>query len=310
MNPINPMKPNKTRNVKFISDSGCDIPQGWEVQYGIDIMSFEVELDDVIYRERENVTAKEFYSLMNNSQSIPVTNQITVPRFEEKFRECISDFKQGGAGEVIAILINSKGSQTYFNALAARKNLSESGELPPDMNIHIIDSRTYSVGYGYALIEAVKKIDAGQSVTQVIAYLEDWFACAEVYMLPLNLRHMKKSGRITAAAAFLGELMGLKPVVSLIDGESQVVKKVRGEKALLDEAASVAKSRAIPQTPWIAVCADEREFYDTFTMRMSKELGSPPALESYLGCVVSVNTGPKVVALIIKGQNRGPMKYN
>ena len=56
-------------------------------------------------------------------------------------------------------------------------------------------------------IEAAKKLEAGQSMDMVVNYLEDWFASVELYITGFNLRHMKKSGRIKAAAAFLGELM-------------------------------------------------------------------------------------------------------
>jgi DegV family protein with EDD domain len=262
-------------------------------------MSFEIMLDDVVYHERIDVTGREFYPLMNNSPSVPTTNQITVPRFEEKFRECIAR----GEREIITVLINSKGSQTYFNALKARENLMQSGELGAT-SLHIVDSRTYSLGYGYPLIEAVKMIDAGDTVEGVLAYLDNWFSCAEVYLLPLNLRHMKKSGRITAAAAFLGELMGLKPIISLIDGVSVVQKKTRGEQSFLDEAAKIIAAAVTPETPWVALCADDREFYDKLVMKMSKTLGRPPAMESYLGCAVGANTGPKVAALVIKGQSR------
>ncbi|MCL1865797.1 MAG: DegV family protein [Oscillospiraceae bacterium] len=292
----------KKRRVKFITDSGCDLPDGAEIQYNIDIMSFEIELDDVVYHEREDISYKEFYSKMNRSDSIPKTNQITVPRFEEKIRECVLAKHEC----VIMVLINSAGSQTYFNALKAKENLEKAGEIG-DLRLYIIDSRTYSLGYGYPLVESVKKIDAGQSVEQVLAYLDDWFSCAEVYLFPLNLRHMKKSGRITAAAAFLGEIMGLKPIISLIDGVSEVLRKVRGEKAFLDEACKVVQSAAIPQTPWLCVCADDRDFYDKFAMKMSKAMGSLPAMESHLGCAVSTNTGPKVAAVVVKGKNRGKM---
>jgi DegV family protein with EDD domain len=276
-----------------------------EERYGIDVMHFEVMLDDVLYRERIDVTPQEFYALMNNSSSIPTTNQITVPRFEAKFAEC----KAQGESEVLVVLINSRGSQTYANAVMAKKNLEEKGALD-GMKIHIVDSRTYSVGYGHPLIESVKKIDAGQSAQRVLAYLDDWFSSAEVYILPINLRHMKKSGRITAAAAFLGELMGLKPVISLIDGVSEVQKKVRGEKAVIDEAAKFIKTRIVPETPWLALCGDNDEFYGAMVRRLSKEIGAPPAMESFVGCAVGTNTGPKMGAFVIKGANRGKATYS
>jgi len=290
------------RKYRVLTDSGCDLPDGWEEKYGVDIMNFEVMLDDVIYNERKDITTKEFYSLMNNSSSLPTTNQIVAPRFEEKFLE----YQAEGVKDVLTVLINSRGSQTYANAVFAKKSLEEKGELS-GMDIRIIDSRTYSIGYGYPLIEAVKKMDAGQSLEQAAAYLEDWFCSAEVYILPLNLKYMKKSGRITAAAAFLGELMGLKPVISLIDGESVVLGKVRGEKAVIDEAVKIVKSKIIPQTPWLALSGEEAGFFGDMVRSFQKELGSPPAMESFVGCVVSCNTGPKVAAVIIKGENRGPM---
>ncbi|MDR0221924.1 MAG: DegV family protein [Oscillospiraceae bacterium] len=292
------------RNVKVITDSGCDLPAGMENKSGIDIMHFEIMLDDVLYRERFDIAPREFYALMNNSSSIPTTNQITVPRFEAKFLEC----KAEGEREVIVVLINSRGSQTYANAVMAKKNLEENGGLD-GVKVHIVDSRTYSVGYGYPVVEAAKKLDMGQSAEQVLAYLDDWFSCAEVYIVPMSLRHMKKSGRITAAAAFLGELMGLKPVISLIDGVSEVQKKVRGEKAVIDEAARHIKSRIVPETPWLALCGDNSGFYDALVKRLSKEIGAPPSMESFVGCAVGANTGPNMGAFVIKGANRGKMTY-
>jgi len=294
----------KKRNFRALTDSGCDLPDGMEEQYGIDILSFEVLLDDIIYNERKDITTKEFYALMNNSLSLPTTNQIVTPRFEAKFLE----YQAEGVKEVLVVLINSRGSQTYANALLAKKTLTEKGELS-GMDIRIVDSRTYSIGYGYPLVEAVKKMDAGQSLDQAAAYLEDWFACAEIYILPLNLKYMKKSGRITAAAAFLGELMGLKPVISLIDGNSEVLRKVRGEKAVIDEAVKIVKDKITPKTPWLALGADEPGFYGDMVKAFAKEFGAP-AFESLVGCVVSCNTGPKVAALIIKGENRGALPMN
>jgi DegV family protein with EDD domain len=295
--------PNK-RKVKFITDSGCDLPEGYEMLFGIDIVSFEVTLDDVTYNERVDIKPKEFYELMNASQNVPVTNQIIVPRWEEKFRQHIA----AGEKEVIVVTINSKGSQTYFNAVQAKKNLLESGELG-DMVLHIVDSRTYSIGYGYALVEAIKKYDAGETVEQILAYLDDWFSCMEIYLFPLNLRHMKKSGRITAAAAVVGGLMGLCPVISLIDGVSTVLKKVRGEKALLEEAAKVIKE-SIGTNPWTGLIAEDEEFYGKLKAKLTEDLGSPPVFEAHMGCVVSTNTGPKVAAILAKGKHRGAMKYD
>lgn len=207
--------------VKLITDSASDITPEDEKKYGIDIMPFDITLGDESLRERVDFTAPEFLEMIDKSEYLPKTSQITEIRFAEKFEHYYNE----GYDAVIMVLINSTGSKTYENALLARKNLLEEHPEMAKMRIEIIDSHCYSLGYGYPVIEAAKKLIAGQSVDNVVAYLTDMFNNCEIYIIGFNLRHMKKSGRINAAAAFLGELMGLKPLISLIDGESEVVKR-------------------------------------------------------------------------------------
>ena len=218
--------------VKLITDSASDITPEDEKKYGIDIMPFDITLGDESLRERVDFTAPEFLEMIDKSEFLPKTSQITEIRFAEKFEHYYNE----GYDAVIMVLINSTGSKTYENALLARKNLLEEHPEMAKMRIEIIDSHCYSLGYGYPVIEAAKKLIAGQSVDNVVAYLTDMFNNCEIYIIGFNLRHMKKSGRINAAAAFLGELMGLKPLISLIDGESEVVKKSRGEKNAIADA--------------------------------------------------------------------------
>ena len=231
--------------VKIITDSGCDISKEDEARYGIDIMNFDITLGNRSIVERVTYTAEEFLELEANSEELPKTSQITVTRFEEKFKECVRE----GYDDVIVVLINSTGSQTYANAIQAYNMLKDDGELG-NTDFHIMDSHCYSLGYGYPVVEAARKLEAGQSCKMVLAFMEDWFNCCEIYIIGFNLRHMKKSGRISAAAAFLGEMLSLKPVISLIDGESRVVKKCRGEKAAVAAAVDYISEKMIPETPW------------------------------------------------------------
>ena len=253
---------------KIITDSGCDISKEDELRYNIDIMSFEVTLGDRTLIERQTVTNKEFYELIDKSEDLPKTSQITVFRFEEKFRECVKE----GWEDVIVVLINSTGSQTYANAVQAEQNLREAGELG-NTRIHVVDSHCYSVGYGYPVVEGARKLEAGMSCEMVLAFMEDWFNCCEIYIIGFNLRHMKKSGRISAAAAFLGEMLSLKPVISLIDGESKVIKKCRGEKAAVLAAVDYIYEQMIPETPWHILTTTAPEMEELFRKQMEKKCG-------------------------------------
>ena len=283
--------------VKIITDSGCDISKEDEARYNIDIMSFEVTLGDQTLIERQTVTNHEFYDLIDKSEFLPKTSQITVFRFEEKFKECASE----GWEDVIVVLINSTGSQTYANAVQAEKNLRESGALGKT-KIHVVDSHCYSLGYGYPIVEGAKKLEAGASCEMVLGFMEDWFNCCEIYIIGFNLRHMKKSGRISAAAAFLGEMLALKPVISLIDGESKVLKKCRGEKAAV--LAAVDYEQMIPETPWHILTTTAPEMEELFRKTMVKKCGRDLVMQEECGYVVASNAGPKFIGVIIKGKPR------
>ena len=285
--------------VKIITDSGCDISKEDEARYNIDIMSFEVTLGDQTLIERQTVTNHEFYDLIDKSEFLPKTSQITVFRFEEKFKECAAE----GWEDVIVVLINSTGSQTYENAVQAEKNLRESGALG-ETKIHVVDSHCYSLGYGYPVVEGAKKLEAGASCEMVLGFMEDWFNCCEIYIIGFNLRHMKKSGRISAAAAFLGEMLALKPVISLIDGESKVVKKCRGEKPAVLAAVDYIYEQMIPETPWHILTTTAPDMEELFRKTMAKKCGRDLVMQEECGYVVASNAGPKFIGVIIKGKPR------
>ena len=285
--------------VKIITDSGCDISKEDEARYNIDIMNFDITLGDRSIIERVTYTAEEFLELEANSEELPKTSQITVPRFEEKFKECVRE----GWEDVIVVLINSTGSKTYDNAVQAYHMLKDDGELG-NTNFHIIDSHCYSLGYGYPVVEAARKLEAGQSCKMVLGFMEDWFNCCEIYIIGFELRHMKKSGRISAAAAFLGEMLSLKPVISLIDGESKVVKKCRGEKAAVTAAVDYISERMIPQTPWHLLTTTNPDMEELFRKSYGKKVGYDLTMQETCGGVVACNAGTNFIGVILKGKAR------
>ena len=287
------------RKVKIITDSGCDISKENEQKYGIDIMSFEITLGDETIIERVTMSNEDFLQKIKTSEFLPKTAQITTVRFEEKFLECAEQ----GYEDVIMVLINSTGSQTYANAVLAEKNLREEGKLG-NMRLHIIDSHCYSLGYGWPVVEAARKLEAGMSVDMVVAYLVDWFNCLEIYIIGFDLRHMKKSGRINDAAAFLGELMGLRPIISLIDGVSVVVKKSRGDKNAVADAVNYISGRMIPETPWQVLTSTVPENEEAFIRQFSKKVGSEPTMTETVGGVVASNAGYAFIGVLLKGNPR------
>ena len=210
--------------IRIITDSGCDISKENEEKYKglLEIMPFMVTIQGKSYVDRQDIQAEEFYKVLKEQQEIPKHSQITAIQFEDKYRELYAQ----GVRTIIVDVINGAGSQTYSNAQLAKQNVAD--ELK-DLTVYVVDSQNYTLAYGYPVIEACKKLEAGQSAESVVSYLEDWARHSEAFIVGFDLRHMKKSGRITAAASFLGELMGLKPLIYLAAEKTEVLRKARGD---------------------------------------------------------------------------------
>lgn len=287
-------------NVRIITDSGCDISRELEEKYSdlLIIMPFDVTIDGKTYVDRKDFTPQEFYKILKENAEIPKTSQITSLRFEEKYRELYAE----GVREIIVDVINGAGSQTYSNAVMAKNAVEEDC---PELKVYTVDSRTYTLGYGYPITEACRKLAEGQSAESAAAYLEDWAKHSEEFIVGFDLRHMKKSGRITAAASFLGELMGLKPIIQLVEGKTEVLKKARGEKAAIDAAVEIIAAHAIPKTPYSVITTTRPELEKELIDKLTKRLGSAPAMVEPTGTVVACNAGPDFIGIIIRGKEHG-----
>lgn len=285
--------------VRIITDSGCDITPEAEREWKglLEIIPFAVTWNGKSKLDREQIDIDEFYQVLKDNEEIPKHSQITQIQFDDKFRELY----EKGVRTIIVDVINAAGSQTCAQAKIAANSVKDD---LPDLDIRVIDGRNYSLGYGYAIIEACKMISEGQSVDSTVSYLEDWAQHVEALLVGFDLRHMKKSGRITAAASFLGELMGLKPLIALYDDVTQVLKKARGEKAVIDVAVETAAARMIPKTPYCVITTTHPDLEKDFIEKLTKKMGYPPAMVSKMGVVVSCNAGPDTVAVFIKGQPR------
>ena len=162
------------RKIKIVTDSACDIPKETEERYGIRILPFSIIVGDQSYVERQDFTPDEFYKILASSPKIPSTAQYTSIQFMSLYEELLGE----GYTDVIYTSINAKASSTHGNAKMAREQFyEEHPEARPggrrEMEIYIMDSQTYTLGYGYPVVEAAKKAEKGASPTEIVAYLED-----------------------------------------------------------------------------------------------------------------------------------------
>ena len=285
---------------KFVvmTDSACDLPQELADQHHIDIVCFKIALDGEGYTERVDFTPEQYSSMLREAKGLPTTSQVTQFEFLDQFEA----YDHAGVEELLYVSINAGGSGTNAAAHRAREEFLESH---PDsrMKITIVDSHSYSIAYGSQVIEAAKMLESGRTMDEVVAYLEDMFARMEVLLGAYTLKIIRKSGRVSAAAAIAGDLLGIRPIFTLIDGESRVIKKVRGDKQVLATIVSEMKARMEPGTPYYVGVAD-RKYETEYVAACEKAVGYPPAFAFHLGCAVCSNTGPDAVGVVYQGKKR------
>lgn len=282
----------------ILTDSACDLPQEMADQHHIDILCFKLALDGEGYTERVDFTPEQFSEMLRHTEGMPTTSQITQYEFLEKFEQYASE----GMEEVLYVSINATGSATNANAHAAKAQFHE--EHPESgMRIEIVDSHSYSVTYGIELCAACEKLEAGESLDDVIAYLNDRFARLELVLTAYTLKVIRKSGRISAAAAIAGDLLGIRPIFTLIDGVSKVVKKVRGDKQAMAAMVSHCKANMIPGTPYY-IGVTNRKYEADYAAALEESIGYPPKDMFHLGSAVCSNTGPEAVGILFEGQKR------
>ena len=284
-----------------LTDSACDLPRGLADKYDIDVMSFHIQVDGEEYAEREDLTPDSFYDLLDKAQGFPTTSQITSFAFLEKFKE----YDARGVDEVLYISINSTGSATNGNAQAARAMFMD--ECPDSkMQIAIVDSHTYSMGYGIFVVQAARKLHNGAAMSDVVDYLIEKFKQVEIVLGVHSLKIIKKSGRISAAAAFAGELMGLRPIITLIQGDTRVEKKVRGDLKVLPTLKEWAETHMEEGAPYLIAGTrgtdDKNGDARQLAKMMEKAVGYPPLTVFKLGAAVTSNTGTDAVAIVYLGK--------
>ena len=286
------------RKYAVLTDSTCDLPEELAQKHNIDILCFKIALDGEGYTERVDFTAEQFCDMLRKSDGLPTTSQVNQYEFEEQFERYLSE----GVEQVLYISICGSGSGTNAAAHAAAQQFALDHP-QSNMRITIVDSHCYSMGYGAQVIEAEEMLAAGKPMDEIVAYLDDAFARREILLAAYTLKVIRKSGRISAAAAIAGGLLGIHPIFTLNDGVSQVIKKVRGEKHVLTSMVDIFKQRIVPGRPYYIGVANhkyEQEYVDACT----QAVGYPPAVVFHLGCAVCSNTGPEAVGLIFEGQKR------
>ncbi len=283
--------------IKFTTDSAADIPVSLREELDIQVLPFPIAMGDREYNDGFDFTPQEFYDMLLSAPQIPTHAQLNPYVFTEVFEAAW----EAGYTDLIHTSINSKGSATCANAYQARGEFyKDHPEARETFHIHIIDALNYTMGYGWAVVQGARMAADGSQSQEIVDFIQDWVDHVRVIFSPLDLRFAKKSGRISAAAAFVGEALGLKPVMTFTDGESKILAKVRGEKAVVSRLVELCKAERRAGTPYLMILGNNVEQSDRLLDLCRLELGEQPALCYHIGGVIAINAGPNLIGLVYR----------
>ncbi len=285
--------------VAILTDSACDLPQELQERYHIFILNCSITLDGRVYQERRDFTPSQYYVMLKGAKSAPKTEAISEDQFYQTFRR----LSEEGYSDVIVVTMASTVSQTNINAHMALTNFyAECRE--SRTRLYILDSKLFSMSYGYPICVAAAMIEQGMPVKDAMAYLEDGFSRIEIVFGAYTLKYLKMSGRTKGFAAFVGDLLHKRPMMSYIDGISKLEENVTGDKNLVPAMCAYAARRIDKSQPYlIAATSQERgvELYD----QCVKTLGYQPQMVSELGAALTSHLGPDGAGIFFFGPKRG-----
>lgn len=238
------------------------------------------------YADGIDLSQDEFFKLMEYSDDLPTTSQPSIGVVEELFTELVKDYDH-----IIYITISSGISGTYESGMMARGIVSEE-------KITVFDSLNTSIIQKHMALEALKMTEHGHEVSEVIKKLETIRENSGIILVVDELAHLRRTGRLSAAAASIGQLLQIKPILELKDGKIDVLKKVKSikkaHKALID----IIDDQKLCENSHIMIAqADAVEYADKLKEKLSKHYPNHKITIDPLSPVISVHTGPKTLGI-------------
>lgn len=285
---------------RIFADAACDIPESTLNEWGVSMVDMTYRFtDDEAEQYNSKCDVHAFYDQMRAGRCSR-TSAINMVAFLDAFRPTLE------AGlDLLYVAFSSGGSTTYEQSLAAIEQLSKEF---PERRIRSVDSLAFSGGLGLTVYLAAKKQREGASLDEVFRYVEDTRLHVCHWFTVDDLVYLKRGGRVSAATALVGTVLGIKPVLHVDDsGHLVSVDKARSRRRSLKAMADRFKATAIdPAGGTVFICHGDCPEDAELLRGMVREMrgGKDIDLMEYIGPVIGSHSGPGTVALFFLGTVR------
>ena len=264
---------------KIVADASCDIPKEYMEKYDITIIPIEVMFGEDIYPE--GLETKEFYKKIEETGLIPKTAMPNAYKFENFYK----DYVNKDDAFVITIVISMELSQTKLQAQMAADNLGMK-------NVFIEESGSTTVGQGAIIGELCRFIDKCQDIEKIKEEFYRLKNNIHIYAVIDDLKYLKQSGRLSSTSAFVGNILGVKPIIAIKDGKVMTIAKCKGaqkaENFILDKIENMDTTH-----PFYVVHSDMPAGAERLEEKVKQRIGeNQEVITAQIGCVVGSHVGP------------------
>jgi DegV family protein with EDD domain len=271
--------------IRIITDSSCDLPDEVVERYRLTVVPLTIRFGDEDFVDREELSKDDFWAKLTSGEVTPETAAPSVGRFQEAF----SRLSNEGADGVVVICLSSEISATHQAAVLAVE--SYGGGIP----VRVVDSRLVSVALGLVVVEAAAAAEAGATIDETQRIAVEAAANSNLLATLDTLEYLKRGGRIGAAAAFFGNLLDLKPLITFADGVVSAAGRVRTRRkavaAILEHLDGI-----VARVESLALVHSDPDDLESFREEVAARYPGTTML-ARLGPVVGTHAGPGVIGI-------------
>lgn len=286
--------------VQVVTDSTCDLPPELAAQHRIHVVPLTVFLGSQIHKDGVDITPREFYRRLASDKDLqPRTNPPTPGEFLTVYRQIVEK------SDVVSIHISEKMSQTVVNARQAiMENRDKLDSLAANRGVpqlEVVDSRSVSAALGVLALFAARMAFRGLGPAEIRQRLEDMRERVHMIFVVDTLEYLARGGRIGKARAFLGQMLGIKPILTVTEGEVAPLDKVRGGRAAHPRVIELFKKLVDPgQAVVVAVAhAQAPVWADRLKNLIQENFQVSELLECEIGPTVGTHVGPGTVGAVM-----------
>jgi DegV family protein with EDD domain len=275
--------------ISLITDSTSDIPAEWREQYELTVIPMTLIFGDSEYLDGVDMTAEEFYKRLPNEEHHPTTSQPAPAIFLDAYKRMVAE----GAEEIVAIVISSEMSGTYASAVQAAKDFN--------MPVHVVDSRSNSMGLGWQVIAAARAREEGGGSKEMLAAADKVRETMTYFVALDTIEYLARGGRIGTAVKFLDSLLKIKPLIYVNHKTGTVAPALPARSRKLAHKLlykSFFKQMDISRPMHLTVLHNNAEEDAREVIRRIQEEFNPMELNlTIVSPVLGAHTGPRAVAI-------------